>query len=53
MNGLYGKGMHGFVLDEMELGFRVACWLDQEAALGGMEWLLDIQYAEYIRSEAS
>lgn len=50
---LYGNGMHGFILDEAELGFRVACWLDEEQAWGGMGWLLDLQYAEYVREQGS
>lgn len=50
-NGLHGPGMHQFVLDEMELGFRVAAWLDEEVAEGGMGWLLDLQYAEYVAEE--
>lgn len=28
--GLYGSGMHGWILDEMELGERVAHFLDDE-----------------------
>ena len=27
---LWGRGMHFFICDEVELGFRVACWLDEE-----------------------
>lgn len=49
--GLHAPGMHQFVLDEAELGFRVACWLDEEAAEAGMAWLLDLQYAEYVEAE--
>lgn len=37
--GIYGKGMHGFILDEMELGLRVARFLDEEEA-EGTEWVL-------------
>lgn len=48
---LYSAGMHKFVLDEAELGFRVACWLDEEEAEGGMAWLIDLQYADYLRAE--
>lgn len=38
--GIYGKGMHDFILDEMELGFRVACCLDEINAWGpaGAVW---------------
>lgn len=28
--GLYGPGMHGFILDELELGIRAATVLDDE-----------------------
>lgn len=28
--GLYSKGMHDFILDELELGFRAASFLDSE-----------------------
>lgn len=51
--GLYGNGMHQFILDEAELGFRAAYALDYEQAWAGMGWLLDLQYAEYVRGEAS
>lgn len=38
--GLYGPGMHFFILDELELGFRVACALDEINAWGpeGATW---------------
>jgi hypothetical protein len=38
--GIYGRGMHDFVLDEMELGFRVASTLDEINAWGteGATW---------------
>jgi hypothetical protein len=49
--GLHTSGMHGFVMDEAELGFRVAAWLDEEQAEAGMAWLLDLQYADYVREE--
>jgi hypothetical protein len=32
--GLYGKGMHDFILAELELGFRVACKIDEYNAWG-------------------
>jgi hypothetical protein len=28
--GLYGKGFHQYMMDEVELGTRVARWLDSE-----------------------
>lgn len=32
--GLYTKGMHDFIYDEMELGSRVAMFLDDENVTG-------------------
>lgn len=32
--GLFGKGMHDFILDDMELGERVAMCLDNEQCWG-------------------
>lgn len=32
--GLYGSGMPGFILDEIELGTRVAMYLDDENVAG-------------------
>lgn len=34
MVGLYGPGMHGFIIDELELGTRVAMALDSENNAG-------------------
>lgn len=48
IGGLYGPGMHRFILDETELGFRVAAWLAQERA-EPLAALLDVQYAEYLK----
>ena len=42
MTGLYGKAMHDFIIDELELGTRVAVGLDNEAC--GYGALLDLQY---------
>jgi hypothetical protein len=47
--GLYGKGMHQFILDEMELGTRVAAYLDEEE-VDPLGWLFDIHYREYCRA---
>jgi hypothetical protein len=49
MSGLYTNGMHDFILDEMELGTRVAMALDNEAC--GFGALFDLQYDEYMRKE--
>lgn len=40
IGGLFGKGMANFVLEEAELGFRVACHLDEINAWGpeGATW---------------
>ena len=47
--GLQGHGMHGYVLDEAELGKRVATCLDEEVAWWGIvpPAILDISYAQY------
>lgn len=47
--GLYGSGMHGFILDEMELGTRVASCLDQEAC--GFGVLFDLSYEEWVKND--
>lgn len=44
--GLYGNGMHDFVLRELEVGFRVACAEDDEAI--GMGPLFNLQYMIYL-----
>jgi hypothetical protein len=49
--GLYGSGMHDFVLGEAELGTRVATFLDTEAE--EPNWFVnDAHYAEYCKREA-
>lgn len=52
--GLYGPGMHGFILDEAELGTRIAIALDEESIEGaaGMYWWLAIGYPELEAMEA-
>jgi hypothetical protein len=47
--GLYGSGMHDFIMDELELGTRVATALDQEAV--GFGPLFDVMYAEYVKEK--
>lgn len=49
MTGLYTPAMHQFILDELELGTRVALALDNEAL--GFGPLFDLQYDEYTRKE--
>jgi hypothetical protein len=51
MIGLYGHGMHDFILDEAELGTRVAMALDNEAC--GFGALFDLSYEEYVRGAVS
>lgn len=45
---MYGSEMHGFVLDEAELGSRVASGLDQENNCKMGVWV-DISYEAYCR----
>lgn len=47
--GLYSSGMPSFILDELELGTRVAMALDNEAL--GFGALFDLQYDAYRRKE--
>jgi hypothetical protein len=46
--GLYGSGMHDFVITEAELGNRVALYAD-EADLDPMACYFDIKYQQYER----
>jgi hypothetical protein len=34
--GIFGKGMHKFILDDLELGERVAMYLDHEQCWGSV-----------------
>lgn len=47
--GLYGSGMHDFILDELELGTRVAMGLDSENNAKMGVWV-DLSYIEYVRN---
>jgi hypothetical protein len=47
VTGLYNNGMHNFILDEMELGTRVAMALDNEAC--GFGPLFDLSYELYMK----
>lgn len=49
MTGLYTNGMHDFILDEMELGTRVAQALDDEAC--GFGPLFNLSYKLYLEQE--
>jgi hypothetical protein len=42
--GLFGSGMHDFILMDLELGERVAMWQDDEDC--GFGALFDLQYAK-------
>lgn len=46
---LYGNGMHGFVMYEMEVGKRVAMCQDSEDC--GWSALDDVSYAAYVQRE--
>jgi hypothetical protein len=46
--GLYGNGMHDFILRECEVGFRVAAVEDDEAC--GFGPVFDLQYQEYVEA---
>lgn len=45
--GLHHNGMHNFILDEMELGTRVARAIDMESL--GYGPLFDLSYEIYMR----
>lgn len=47
--GLYGNGMHDFVMRELEVGWRVAAAEDDEAC--GFGPLFDLSYEEYLKRE--
>ena len=51
MVGLYTNAMHQFVLDELELGTRVAMALDDEAC--GFGPLFDLSYRLYMEEQES
>lgn len=46
MMGLYGNGMHDFVLRELEIGRRAASCEDSER--GGWSALDDLSYDQYV-----
>jgi len=47
--GLYGHGMHDFILRECEVGTRVACAEDDEAC--GFGPLFDARYLAWARAQ--
>lgn len=47
--GIYGKGMHDFVLRELEIGYRAAVTEDSERAEVWPPAILSLQFEEYIR----
>jgi hypothetical protein len=53
VTGLYGKGMHDFILSEAELGYRAAVMLDDEAhsGYGVPPAILDVQFEQYMREK--
>jgi hypothetical protein len=48
--GLYGHGMHDFILREIEIGARAAMYEDSEYC--GSNALDDISYQEYLERES-
>lgn len=46
--GLYGHGMHDFILRECEIGLRAAMCEDSEAC--GFDAIFDLLYEEYCRT---
>lgn len=51
MVAVYGKGMHEFVLREIELGYRAAVTEDQERADCYPPAIEALQFEEYIRGQ--
>lgn len=49
--GLYGNGMHDFILTEMEVGTRVAMAQDSEDC--GFGAIFDLQYQEYVDAHSN
>lgn len=47
--GLHHNGMHDFIIDEIELGTRVALAIENETL--GFGPLFDLSYAEYMREQ--
>lgn len=44
LGGLYGPGMHDYILAEIELGERAALWLESENDGYGWSALWDLMY---------
>lgn len=49
MVGLYSKGMHDFILMELELGTRTAMYQDSEDC--GWSALDDLSYLEWVKND--
>lgn len=47
--GIYGNGMHDFVMHEAEVGYRVAAAQDSEDC--GWSALWDLSYEQYCREQ--
>lgn len=47
--GIYGKGMHSFIIDELELGTRAATAIDYET-VDPLGWYYDIRYQQEMTS---
>ena len=48
---MYGPGMHEFIVNELELGTRVASFIDDEDCWDGMGWFLSADYEQYCLEE--
>lgn len=49
MIGIYGSGMHDFVIRELEIGRRAAACEDSEAC--GFDAIFDLAYEQYVREQ--
>lgn len=49
--GLYGAGMHDWLMDELELGTRVAHFLDSENIEPSRLWFLSMEVEQWRLTE--
>jgi hypothetical protein len=49
--GLYGAGMHDWLIDELELGARVAHFIDSENVFPSRAWWLQEEIDEWHRRQ--
>jgi hypothetical protein len=49
--GLSGAGMHDWLIDELELGARVAHFIDSENVFPSRAWFLDLEIEEWHRRQ--